>query len=444
MVEAGDDTPKTLEPERGEGRFPAWQCFAAFLCFGMAVGAPAAQSLNAIRFLPGERSVEAMLALPVFVIAPVAIARIIAAPFIDALGQRRRWTAILIGVMLLVTLPILALAPSGAPLGTATGPLDYALMLAAMLVAGALLAAVDGLRSVAAPERAQGGLAAAQYLGTIIPAALLPVFLRAPDSLTISLFLCVFIVAAWLGLWLLPGRVASAPPFFQRPELAGFLDAEQNLSRGGKAVTAWLYGVFVCPVADFFRRFGGLAWAILAVLVLGDLATHLDTRQLLTSNAGILTSADVTRIGSIRNIAQFGGAVFAGWLVWQMGAARGLAATFLVAGAAALAGIGATVTAPSLLWFIIALAIGALAQGAILVGFVAFIARIVAPAYAAWQFTLLWLAGLPTVAIVALRNMSVERLGSIGTYVVFLVLLTVSILLTLRVARRLDAPESPE
>jgi hypothetical protein len=442
MVEAGGDTPERAEPESGDRRAVQWQRRAAFLCFGMAVGAPAAQSLDAIRFLPGERSVEAMLALPVFVIAPVAIARVIAAPFIDALGRRRRWVAILIGLVLLITLPILALAPSAARLGAPTQPLDYVLMLAAMLVAGALLAAVDGLRSVTAPERAQGGLAAAQYLGTIIPAALLPVFLRAPDSLTISVFLCAFIVAAWLGLWLLPRREVSAPPLFERPELAHFLDAEQNLSRGGKAVTAWLYGVFVCPVADFFRRFGGLAWAILAVLVLGDLATHLDTRHLLTINAGILTSADVTRIGSIRSVAQFSGAVFAGWLVWQMGAARGLAASFLIAGAAALAGIGATVTAPSLAWFIIALAIGALAQGAILVGFIAFIARVVAPAYAAWQFTLLWLAGLPTVAIVSLRTLSVERLGSIGTYVVFLVLLAVSILLTLRVARRLDAPES--
>jgi hypothetical protein len=444
MAEADGDGPEHTPRTERDSRAASWQRRAAFLCFGMAIGAPAAESLNAIRFLPGERMVETMIALPIFVIGPVALARIIMGPFLDALGNRRRWTAILTGVVLVLATLIVAMAPPSNPLGGPVGPLDFVLMLAAMLAAGALLAAVDGLRSVTAPERAQGGLAAAQYLGTIVPASLLPVFLRNPDSWTISVFLCVFILAAWLGLWLLPGRETASTTLFQRPELAGFLDAEQNLSRGGKAVTAWLYGVFVCPIADFFRRFGALAWAILAVLVIGDLATHVDTRHLLTINAGILTSADVTRIGTIRSVAQFAGAIFAAWLVWEMGATRGLAATFLLAGAAALCGLGATAAAPSYSWFMAALAVGALAQGAILVGFVAFIARVVAPAYAAWQFTLLWLAGLPTGVIVALRNASNERLGSSGTYAVFLVLLAISILFTRWVARRLDAQTSQE
>ncbi|MEJ2120685.1 MAG: hypothetical protein P8Z76_08215 [Alphaproteobacteria bacterium] len=444
MAAADDDVPDIPEQGDGEGRAASWQRMAAFLCFGMAVGAPAAQSLSAIRFLPGERTVETMLVLPVSVIGLVALARIVTAPFIDALGRRRRWTAILVGLLLVLMMPILALAPVSNPLGAPVGPLDLVLMLAAMLVAGAVLATVDGLRSVVAPERAQGGLAAAQYLGTIIPAALLPVFLRAPDSFTVSVFLCVFILAAWLGLWLLPGREPASTTLFQRPELAGFLDAEQNLSRGGKAVTAWLYGVFVCPIADFFRRLGGLAWAILAVLLVGDLATHIDTSHLLRVNAELLTSAHVTRIGTIRSIAQFGGAVVAAWLVWRMGAARGLAATFVLAGAAALSGLGASTAAPSISWFMIALTIGAVAQGAILIGFTAFIARVVAPTYAAWQFTLLWLAGLPTDLIVELRNASNARIGFSGTYIVFLVLLAVTILLTVWVARRLDAQDSRE
>jgi hypothetical protein len=316
--------------------------------------------------------VETMIALPIFVIGPVAIARIITAPFIDALGRRRRWTAILITMLLVLAAVIVALAPAANPIGATVGPVEFVLMLAAMLVAGAVLAAVDGLRSLVAPQRAQGGLAAAQYLGTVVPAA-------------------------------------------------------------------WLYGVFVCPIADFFRRYRGLAWAILAVLVVGDLATHVDTSELLRINAGLLTSADVSRIGTIRSVAQFGGAIFAAWLVWEMGATRGLAATFLLAAAAALSGLAAVAAAPSYAWFLTALAVGAIAQGAILVGFVAFIARVVAPAYAAWQFTLLWLAGLPTGVIVALRNAGNERLGSSGTYVAFLVLLAISILFTRWVARRLDA-----
>jgi hypothetical protein len=189
---------------------------------------------------------------------------------------------------------------------------------------------------------------------------------------------------------------------------------------------------------------GGLAWAILAVLLVGDLATHIDTSHLLRVNAELLTSEHVTRIGTIRSIAQFGGAVVAAWLVWRMGAARGLAATFVLAGAAALSGLGASTAAPSIPWFMIALTIGAVAQGAILIGFAAFIARVVAPTYAAWQFTLLWLAGLPTDLIVELRNASNARIGFSGTYIVFLVLLAVTILLTVWVARRLDAQDSRE
>lgn len=444
MAEPGDDAPDTTEPagDSGESRAAGWQRLAAFLCFGMAVGAPAAEGLNAIRFLPGERSVEAMIALPIFFIGPVALARIVMAPFVDALGRRRRTTAILIGLLLVLTIPILAMAPVGNPLGTRIGPVDVVLMLAAMLAAGALLAAVDGLRSVSAPERAQGGLAAAQYLGTVIPAALLPVLLTNPGSLTISIFLCAFIVAAWLGLWLLPGRAPAVPRLFERPELQGFLGAEQTLSRGGKAVTAWLYGVFVAPIADFFRRFGTLAWAILAVLVLGDLATHLDTSEILRRNTELLTTANVKQIGLIRSAAQFGGAILAGWLVWRMGAARGLAGAFVLAGAAALSSVIALAAAPSHSWLVIALAIGALAQGAILVGFVAFIARVVAQTYAAWQFSLLWIAGLPTSLIVELRNGTATAIGHSGTYVVFLVLLALSIALTRWLAGRLEARDA--
>jgi len=451
VTEAGNEnaTATTANPADqggGQSRIAAWQRFAAFLCFGMAVGAPAAQSLTALRFLPGSSVVEGMFALPIFVIGIVGLARIALAPFVDAfdppilkgLGRRRGWTALLTALLLALSVPILVMAPAGNPIGAPIRPVDVVLMLATVLVAGALLATVDGLRSVQPGRRWQGALATAQYLGTIVPAALLPVILRQPDSLTISIFLCAFITAAWLGLWLLPGREAPSPKLFQRPELEGLLRGEQNLSRGGKAVTAWLYGTFICPVADFFRRFGGLAWSILAVLVLGDLATNLDTSQILQSNAGQLTSAHVTRIGAIRNVAQFGGTIVAAWLIWRVGAARGLAATFVLAGAAALSGLGAIAAAPSIPWFMIALAIGAVAQGAILIGFVAFIARVTTPAFAAWQFSLLWLAGLPNSAITVLRNTSNQMVGVNGTYLVFLVLLAAAIALTLWVGRRLD------
>jgi hypothetical protein len=343
-----------------------------------------------------------------------------------------------------LTVPILALTPPDSPISAPVGPLDFALMLAAMLAAGALLASLDGLRAVEAPERLQGALAAAQYLGTVIPAAILPIFLQAPSSFTISIYLCAFILAAWLALWLLPGREPASPRLFERRELQGLLKAEQNLSRGGRRVTAWLYGVFVLPIVDFFRRFGGLALAILALLLVGDLATHIDTSQLLRLNASLLTAEHITRIGTMRSVAQFAGAAFVGWMVCRIGATRGLAMALLLAGAAALTGLVAINTAPSMTWFQIALAVGALAQGAILVGFVAFIARVAEPAHAAWQFTLLWLVGLPTGIIVALRNASNAAVGTSGTYIVFLVLLAISIALALAVARRLDAQASQD
>jgi len=438
-VDPPDATENPGKPDEGG----AWQGAAAFLCFGMAVGAPAAETLSAIRFLPGERTVESILAIPVFVIGPIALARIIAAPFVDALGRRRRTIAILVALLLVLTAPILAMAAPGNPLSMPVRPLDAILLLAAMLAAGALLAAVDGLRSVAAPERTQGGLAAAQYLGTVIPAAVLRMFTQSPSSLTISVFLCGFVAVAWLGLWLLPRRERTAPPLLARPELKGFLAAEQNLSSGGKAVTARLYGTFILPFVDFFRRFGGLAWAILAVLVFGDLATHVDTRALLEANARLLNNAQILRIGIIRDVAQYAGVILAALFVWRMGAARGLAATFGLAAAAALSGIVAMAAAPSSFWFTVALAVGAVAQGAILIGFVAFIARTVAPAYAAWQFSLLWIAGLPTDLIRELRGISELMVGVIGSYVVFLILLAAAIALTVWLARQLDARESP-
>lgn len=451
MAEASESAPKPADETEGQGA-AAWQRCFAFLCFGMAVGAPAADSLNALRFLPGSGAVETMFGLPVFILGTIGLARIVTAPFVDAfdppvlqrLGRRRGWTALLTGLLLVLAAPILLLAPPGAPIGTPAGPLDLALMLAAMLVAGALLATIDGLRSTQPGRRGQGALAAAQYLGTVVPAAFVPIILRQPDSLTISAFLCAFIATGWLGLWLLPGREAAAPKLLQQPDVAAFLGAARNLSRGGKTAVAWLYGAFVCPIADFFRRFGGLAWAILAVLVLGDLATHLDTRELLQRNATVLTPAMISAIGVARSVAQFAGAILAAWVIWRVGPARGLAATFVLAGAAALSGLGAIAMAPSAPWFVAALAIGALAQGAILIGFVAFIARVTAPAFAAWQFTLLWLAGLPNGVIVALRNAIDAMVGFTGTLIVFLALLAVSIALTRWLARRLEAQESPE
>jgi PAT family beta-lactamase induction signal transducer AmpG len=434
----------------GESRTEFWQRMTAFLCFGMAVGSPAAQSLSALRFLPGSSVVETALSLSLLFIGTVAVARVVLAPFIDAfdppglkhLGRRRGWTALLVGLLLVLAVPIVLMAPASNPAGAPATLLGIVLMLAALIVAGALLAAVDGLRTAQPGARRQGALATAQYLGTVIPGAVIPLFLGRPDSLTISAFLCAFIAAAWLGLWMLPGGEAPAARLFERPELQRFLSAEHNLSRGGTAVTAWLYGVFVSPIADFFRRLGGLAWAVLGVLVLGDLATNLNAQGLVQLHAELLEAEQVKRISMVRGVAVYPGIIAAAWLAWRLGPVRGLAVSFGFAALAVIAGLATIAAAPSLAWYLIVVAVDNFAKGAILIGFIAFVARATSPAFAAFQFSLLWLVALPSGIIAVLRNASQDALGLGATYVLFLLLLAGTIALTWWLAGRLDETAS--
>ena len=248
----------TDDRDGGGSRTEIWQRAAAFLCFGMAVGAPAGQSLAGLRFLPGANLAGYLIALPVIVIGTVSLARIAFAPFLDAfdppglkrLGRRRGWTALLAALLILLAIPIVILTPAGNTAAAPVTPIGFVLIAVALVVAGGLLACVDGLRTAQPGERHRGTYAVAQYLGTIIPGGIGAVVLSGTDSLTISAFLCAFVAAAWLGLWLLPGREPPATALFEQPDVARFLGEQHNLSRGGATITAWLLGVFVCPIAD--------------------------------------------------------------------------------------------------------------------------------------------------------------------------------------------------
>ena len=144
-------------------------------------------------------------------------------------------------------------------------------------------------------------------------------------------------------------------------------------------------------------------------------------------------------IGAVHAVALYGGAILGAWLVWRLDAARGLAAGFALAGAGVVASVISIEASPSLLWFLVALGVDAVADGAVLITFVALIARAASPAFAAFQFSLLWLVALPAGAVNAVRGGIDAAFGPTITHLIFLVLLTAVIALTMWLAPRLNA-----
>lgn len=426
---------------------------AAYVCFGIAVGAPAAQSWSVLRFLPGEDAVGQFSFGTIYVFGTMGLARILWAPFLDAyrppllrdLGRRRGWVGFLLLLLALLAIGVGVTRPPGTdPL--AGGPAYPVLLFLSLLTAGGLLAAVDGLRSVEPNPRQHGLLAAIQNIAIIVPPVVfLLVGLTQLDSPTFLWVSTALLAPGLVGLWLLPDGPAADPGGIGAiPRVRRFLEAQHNLSRSGKALVAWLYGVFACPVLDFFDRHGPAAWLALLVLFLGDLATlTFRINRFIPPFESSAVAEIFERIGPIAQIGQLTGAAFAAFLVYRLAPIAGLAVAFGVTAVSLALSILAILVAPAALPFAAAVVFDAFAQGTVLIAFVAFIARLLSPNFAALQFSLLWICAVPYVAQTQIATALDRIAGVISTQLIYLVLLALSIWLTLRLARRLDAPSSP-
>jgi hypothetical protein len=426
---------------------------AAYVCFGIAVGAPAAQSWTALRFLPGDSFVGQILIQPVIVIGTVALARILWAPFLDAyrppflrgLGRRRGWVANLLVLLALFSIAVALTLPSGSdPL--ANGPVYPILYALALLTAGGLLAAVDGLRSVEPDPRSHGLLAAVQYVAIVVPTMIfLLVDWRQPSSLAVLWIFIAFLAAGPLGLWLLPAAPGTAISGIRDiPRVRRFLEGEQHLSRGGRALLAWLYGVFVCPILDFFERHGPAAWLALLVLVLGDFTASASRPGRLARLFGnAIDTETFQQIGVMSGIGQFAGAFLAAFVVYRFAAVVGFAMALTVAAVGLGLSILAILSAPAALPFYATFIFDSLARGTVFIAFIAVIAHLVSPRFAAFQFSLLWICAIPNIVKTHVTNALENAAGLLGAHLVLLALLALTIGLTLQLARMLEAPSPP-
>lgn len=448
-----DPTPSNAEKSQPGD---VWLQFGAFAFLGMAAGAPAAESWDALANSVTTPVYSMLVSTPFVVIGLAAIARFIVSPFLDAyrppvggaLGHRRGWVLVLLVLLAIATVGLVAAGGIRGAAGSGAGlnPGASILFAVSLALSGALLAAVDGLRTAQAKPNRQGLMAAGQYLGTIVPASVFSAFFRSANQDALLWVSIGFLLAGLVGLWLLPGRDATQQPISSIPAVARFLAAEQNLSGWGKRLTAWLHGVFLAPVQALIERLGGALWLAIVALIVADLAGSLQIGRFAMLHAvtapSLSGSSDMNALqtaATIRSFVWYGGALVGALLVWRYGPVRGLFAALVISGCNLILGVIVAAAAPVQGLYVVLLVIDGIAGGILFIAFVAFVASLCDARHAAFQFTLLWLIAIPGNASAYLQGQLVSDLGTVGTYFVFIALVILSIALVLMLAQKLES-----
>ncbi|HUT48145.1 MAG TPA: hypothetical protein VM325_02300 [Alphaproteobacteria bacterium] len=432
--------------------------FAAFAFLGMATGAPASVAASSLNFLPGATTIDQFLGTSFVAIGPAILARLLCAPILDAhsaprLGQfdrRRGWITGLLPTLAVLAIAVGLLMPSP---GVSPSPVYLGVLVAAMIVAGCLFAVVDGLRSAQPASRTQGILAVGQYAGTIVPVIALLVVTKGGGDLNVAgrgltiptLWLATgFLAAGWIGLWLLPGKDTDNSRPLNLPRVQRLSGSGINLSTGGLRLTAWLYGVFICPVIDFFERYGPIALLALLVLLLGNGANQwAGMRTIYSLYPNMALANELISFNTAAAVLNAVGLLSGGALAFWLSPIRGFVAALLLILLAILANTIAALTAPALAPPVVAYLVLSFARGAFFIALVALIGRLVTPRFAAFQFSLLMIVALPGGINRYFATLAQWAFGIVGTHILFLVITLIAIMLAFALARRLEPDLKP-
>ena len=417
--------------------------FLGFLLLGIAAGAPLASTWEWMAGQPAAGSFGDSVYYLTGFLTMVVVARLVLGPWLDMgpplgfsrLGRRRGWTLLLILLAIPLQILIGLSTPGVAPLA--------GLFLA--IIGGALLATIDAWRAESAEPRAQGILAAGQYIGAIAPALAVnfgTVLLGAGAATVSAVCGTVALIVGGAALPVIGRRTLSdtKPDPVAFPPVQAFLARQPNLSGLGRAVTARLHGACLCPISVWFARLGPVAPAILVFLVLDGLAqnggSEILTPLLADGTFSMDRMAIVASIRALEPLVQFIGAIVAAVVVARLSARRALpwavAATLLIH----ILTLAAIPALPTLGVYVGMRIVEAFLQGFGFVIWVAWLATVVVRPFTGWHLTILALLVGGLDQIVNPAPLAVSTLGPSGAAILFAILAVLALALALWLARR--------
>ena len=359
------------------------------------------------------------------------------------LGQRRSW--IVLG-----------------QLGIATGLVGMALTdprtallpvaLLALLVAFASATqdvAIDAFRIESDIDRYQGALAATYQMGyrmAILASYTGALYLADLGSWTIAYLVMAGLMGVGLVTVLLrPEPVARVDRLTaaQEPRVVAFVDAHPHMPGWLRQTLAWLIGAVVCPLTDFFGRFGWLAFLVLALVAsfrISDIAMASMANPLYIDLG--YSKAMIANISGAYGLAMtMIGAVLGGALAARYGLMRPLLLGAVLAAAtnllfAWMAGQGGAAWA-----LVITISADNLSGGLAGSAFIAWLSSLTNTAYTATQYALFSsLMTLPGKFLSGFGGIVVDALGYPSFFVISAVLGLPAIVLIVFLMRRATQP----
>ncbi len=254
----------------------------------------------------------------------------VALPWLTALlGRRRSWMLI---AQIGIALSLVHLA-GGDPVAGSLQPIAIAALLLAFSSATQDIA-LDAWRIESAPLPMQGGMAASYQLGyrvAIIAGSAGALWIASESGWNAAYLTMAALAGVGIVTTLIisePAPAAARTTFEQEQRVVDFVVRRENWPRSLREIGVWFTGAVVCPLADFFTRFG---WK-LAVMVLVLVSTY----RLTDFTMGVMANPFYLDVGyslkQIAAVAKFfssfatiAGVLAAGVLVLKLGALRSLA-----------------------------------------------------------------------------------------------------------------------
>lgn len=422
--------------------------FLAFLLLGIAAGAPVATAWDWMAGQPAAGAFTAGVAAATGLLTMVIVARLILGPWLDMappfgfrrLGRRRGWTLLLILFAIPFQIGIGMSTPGIAPIS--------GLFLA--FIGGALLATIDAWRSEAAEPRAQGILAAGQWIGAFAPSIAVNAgtILIGVDAATVSAVGGV--IALIVGVMALPvvgqrTQSDACPDPTQFPPVRRFLASDPNLSKIGSQITARLYGAIVCPISSWFARLGPVAPVVLIFLVVDGVAQTGGVRNLTPLLTGESFSMErlavLTSARAFSPLALIVGAIVGAVFVARLSARRALPWAPLSGLFAHVVTLAAMQAMPDLRIYVVAEFLLSFLEGFGFIVWLAWLVTVTVRPFTGWQLTILGLVVASVDQLVPLAAWSAGALGGGGAEILFAILSAVGLAIAFWLVR--NGPSAP-
>lgn len=364
-------------------------------------------------------------------------------PLLGALGRRRSW-------MLLAQAGVAAGLVAMAFYDPALGPAHMALLAVLTAFAGATQdIVIDAYRIEAVGKDLQGSMVASWQLGYQ-----LALICAQAGALTIAASFgwtaAYLAMATLLGVGMVAALAIDEPEVRvdggtreQEARVVQFLERAAHWPARFRDAGAWLIGAIVCPVTDFFARYGLRTALLIAALIVTYRLNYM-TMGVAANTFYLDLGFSLTQIALVSKtyglVMTMAGGLLGGLLVARFGIPRTLLVGFVLLTLgnlfyAYIAGIH-----PGLWWLSAAVSVDNVGNGIAGVAFIAYMSSLTNPAYTATQFALfgmLW--SLPAKSLASQWGRIVDAFGYRPFFVYTALIGLPSLLLVLWLMRQLPA-----